>query len=209
MLTIAVLTGRRPELLRQTLDSFTRHHRNIWDQARRTVMHNTGDRETADILDRYDWHLRRTTPTLLPIGEASQLLGRQVRATEPDFVLRLEDDYLAHPGDWWDTATGLLGQVDLVRLQRADERTKSRCSVCGTRTRWTRVPGARIADDTHYTHRPTLMRYESFDSLFPYKHERDAMRKFHGRRSGQLVPGVFSHLAPGKPLSLRKNGGHT
>ena len=209
MLTIAVLTGLRPGLLQQTIDSFTKHHPEIWESAYRTVIHNTGDAATADVLDRHDWHLRRTTDELLPIGAASQLLGEQVRLTEPDYVLRLEDDYLAHPGDWWDTATGLLTDVDLVRLQRADERTKSSCVVCGNRTRWTYVPGAKIADDAHYTHRPTLTRFETFDSLFPYKHERDAMRKFHGRKSAQLVPGVFSHLAPGRPLSLRKNGGHT
>lgn len=208
-LTIAVLTGCRPDLLRQTLDSFARHHSHIWESANRTVMHNTGDAETADILDQHDWHLRRTTDELLPIGAASQLLGEQVRLTEPDYVMRLEDDYLAHPVDWWTDATSLLEQVDLVRLQRADERTKDYCVVCRHKTRWTYAPGAKIADDAHYTHRPTLMRFGVFDALFPYRHERDAMRKFHGRRSAQLVPGVFSHLAPGKPMSLRKNGGHT
>jgi len=208
-LCIAVLTGRRPQLLAQTLDSFTRHHRRIWDGAFRTVLHNTGDPETAEILDRYRWDHRRTTGRLLPIGEASQLLGQQVRDLEPDYVMRLEDDFLAHPADWWGTATGLLGQVDLVRLQLAAEPTKGRCGVCQTKVTWTRVAGGRIAVDAHYTHRPTLMRFDVFDSLFPYRNERHAMLKFHGRKSAQLVPGVFSHLAPGRPLSLRKNGGHT
>jgi hypothetical protein len=205
-LTIAVLTGRRPELLAQTLASFVEHHRDIWEAATRTVFHNTGDEPTSQVIDAYTWHDREThAGPLLSIGQASQRLGAQVADAGTDYVLRLEDDWEAKPGDWWDDAVDLLGRVDQVRLLRG--RSSRRCKVCRSTIVWRSTKrGHKVTRDAHYTHTPSLMRTGQFLKLFPYRDEPDAMRRFHGHPVAHLQPGVFDHLGGGSK-SLKKNGG--
>jgi hypothetical protein len=193
-LNINVLTGRRPDLLEKTLDSFATHHPDIWESAVRTVLHNGGDPQTAAILDRYEWHDRHTTDRLLPIGEATTLLTARSAAHGTDLMLHLEDDWRAEPADWWDQAVAALDAgADQVRLRRSNEQVSPRCLVC-------RKTGHR-----HFTFNPTLTYTETWTALLPVASERDAMRKFHGRHAAQLQPGVFTHI--GGKSSLRTNGG--
>jgi len=189
MLTIAVLTGLRPAMLTRTLESFAIHHPHVWDTARKVVVHNAGDPSTGQVLDRYRWDDRRTLTELLPIGQASQTLA-QITPTS-GLVLRLEDDWEAQPGDWWNNALTLLDDADQVRLRVASEKVLGRCAVCR-------------GDHLHFTHNPTLMRTSTLHDLTPYTDERDAMRKFHGRRAVQLEPGVFTHIGD---WSLKTNRG--
>lgn len=193
-LAITVLTGRRPNLLRRTLDSFVTNHPNLWASAVKTALHNGGDPETSDTLDQHDWADRHTTDRLLPIGEATTLLTRRAAEHGTDLMLRLEDDWEASPGDWWDDALSALhAGAEQVRLRKADEPVSARCLVC-------RKPG-----HLHFTFNPTLTPTETWMSLLPVANERDAMRKFHGRHAAQLQPGVFTHI--GGNSSLRTNGG--
>ena len=189
MLTIAVLTGLRADMLQRTLASFTEHHREVWGNARKVVFHNAGDEPTGSILGRYRWDDRHMVTALLPIGQASQILAAMV--PQDGYVLRLEDDWEAQPGVWWDDAVKLLDGADQVRLRVATENVSPRCLVCR-------------GDHLHFTHNPSLMRAETLHSLTPYTDERDAMRKFHGLRSVQLSPGVFSHIGG---WSLKENLG--
>lgn len=192
MLTIAVLTGRRPDLLQRTLDSFTANHPDIWESATRTVLHNGADRPTAAILDRHDWHDRCTTDRLLPIGEATTLLTERSASTE--LLLRLEDDWEAGPGIWWSDALDALDTgAEQVRLRKASEPVSPRCMVC------------RAAGHLHFTFNPTLTLTSTWKAMLPTVNERDAMRTFHGRHAVQLDPGVFAHI--GGDDSLRTNGG--
>jgi hypothetical protein len=203
-LAIAVLTGLRPQLLDTTLASFVRHHADVWTSAAKIVHHNTGDQETAEILDRYRWDVRRTVDELLPIGQASQSLGDAVRQIDASYVLRLEDDWEAHPGGWVDDAMQLLERVDQVRLWKG--KTSRRCLVCRRPVSWYPSDGHIVAKHAHYTHTPSLMKVDTFLGLFPYEDEREAMRKFHGRPVAVHVPGVFAHLGEGG-RSLKRNGG--
>ena len=193
-LVIAVLTGRRPQLLRRTLDSFATNHPNLWSSAVRTVLHNGGDLPTAAILDGHLWDDRHTTDRLLPIGEATTLLTERAARFGTDLMLRLEDDWKAKPGGWWQQAlVALDGGAEQVRLRRANEQVSPRCLVC-------RKPG-----HLHFTFNPTLTPTKTWVGLLPIANERDAMRKFHGRHAAQLEPGVFAHIGGGN--SLRTNGG--
>jgi len=203
-LVVAVLTGLRPALLRRTLDSFALHHPDVWDAAARVVHHNTGDRDTAEVLDRYEWDVRNTVHDLLPIGEASQRLGCAVRQVDASYVLRLEDDWQSHPGAWLEDAKQLLEQTDQVRLWKG--KTSRRCLVCRRPLSWSRAGKHLVSGHAHYTHTPSLMKTGTFLRLFPYKDEREAMQKFHGRPVAVHVPGVFTHLGGGQE-SLKRNGG--
>lgn len=192
-LTVAVLTGQRPALLDRTLTSFLTHHRDIWDQAAKVVVHNTADPDSAQILDRYDWDRRVDHHgPLLPIGQATALLDDEIRHTGSRYTLRLEDDWEAHPVDWWDDAVALLGEVGQVRLRRADETVSSRCLVCRKQTRWAGRPHR--VGHTHYTYNPSLILTDLHLSIAGHANERDAMRRFHPRDVAQHQPGVFSHI---------------
>lgn len=204
-LTINVLTGRRPELVQRTLDSFATNHPQVWGMATRTVLHNGGDQETSDVLDRFEWHDRQTLDRLLPIGEATARLAGQAKDAGCELVLRLEDDWEARPGDWWDDAAGLLEVVGQVRLRRSDERVSARCMVCRQTTRW-KQHGNGETGHAHFTYNPTLMTLGTLLALFPHRDEQDAMRRFHPRPVGRLLPGVFAHIG-GDGRSLRENGG--
>jgi hypothetical protein len=204
-LTIAVLTGRRPDLLAKTLDTFTTHHPDIWESASRTVFHNSGDPATAEVLDRYRWQDRQTHHgELLGIGQASNRLSEQALDTGADYILRLEDDWLADPVDWLNDAVDLADRFGQVRLRRLSETRATRCLICRKPIRWVQDGGHLATADAHYTYNPTLMSRDQFAAVLPHKDERDDRRRFHGRPIAQHVPGVFAH-AEGR--SLRRNGG--
>lgn len=211
-LTVAVLTGKRPQLLERTLSSFVERNPLLWKDASRVVFHNFGDGASARILDRYDWHKREVRPNeLLTIGQASQYLGALALSQRTRYVLRLEDDWLCHdsPG-WFESAVNVLEdpEVGQVRLQRHDEPTRPENMVTHEPIVWSDYPGGHQAGNAHYTHRPSLMRSFDYSALFPYRKEHHAMRRFYQR--GLLVvqhrPGVFSHLG-GDTLSLKRREG--
>ena len=204
-LAISVLTGQRPDLLARTLETFATHHRQIWESATRTVFHNSGDPETAEVLDRYQWHDRAIhLGGLLGIGAASNVLAEQALDTRCGYILRLEDDWYADPIEWWDDALQLADRTGQVRLRRLSETRATRCLICRQAIRWRELGGHLVADDAHYSYNPTLMRRDMFASVLPHVDERDDRRRFHGHPISQHVPGVFAH-AGGR--SLRKNGG--
>ena len=207
LLTIAVLTGRRPRLLDATLQDFLAKHASVWALASKVVFHNSGDDETAQVLDLYDWDRREVTDgPLLGCGEASQYLGALALSQKSRFVMRLEDDWACLPVDWLDDAVDVLADrtVGQVRLHHSSVPTQTVNMVTKRKLTWKpyRDTGHLIAD-AHYTHRPSLMRSSDFAALFPYRNEFHAMRRFRltGMQVVQHQPGVFTHIGDGE-LSL-------
>ena len=211
-ITIAVLTGHRPELLRQTLGALPKW---LCETARMAVFHNGGDRATVRELSQFKWDLRLTRwiDEILPIGPAFSELMNYVIAADTELILYLEDDWL-FTGDqddrrWLETAIAALRwpEVGLVRLRNVSERTLNRHMITREPIVWKQVPGQRftVADRAHYTFNPTLMRV--IDIPWPATDETDAQRIFEihspiRHKSAQLHPGVFSHI--GGDQSLRK-----
>lgn len=208
MLTITVLTGRRPALLEQTLRSMAERQTEVWEMATRTVVHNGGDPETADVLDRYEWHDRKTLQgRLRTIGEASQYLLKQAADADNLYVMRLEDDWEATSSVWLQDAVALLDEVGQVRLRHYDEPVLRKHRVTKEPIVWrTQTSGHKVTRSAHFTHNPNLMRTWDAVSLGGYEDEMDATRRYHeaGWKSAQLVPGVFRHLGhKNKGLSLK------
>jgi hypothetical protein len=211
-ITVAVLTGNRPELLRRTLRSLPKW---LCETARTVVFHNGGDAATVHELNEFIWDVRvtRQDDGILPIGPAFSELMNYVIAADTELILYLEDDWLFNgdPEDrqWLETAVTALQwpEVGLVRLRNVSERTLNRHMITREPIVWERVPGQgfTMAAHAHYTFNPTLMRV--VDAPWPVSSETDAQRIFEirspiRRKSAQIRPGVFSHIGGGQ--SLRK-----
>jgi len=211
-LTIAVLTGLRPALLFRTLEAFEERQPDVWHAATRTVVHNTGDRATAEVLDLYEWDDRlELTGPLLPIAQASQHLIAQAALADRAFVLRLEDDWEVDRTPFWDEAVNLLGDARQVRLRKAAEPVMTRHRITKDPIRWRETEDGHLwAPSAHYTHNPSLMRTWDLVALSGYSDEIDAARRYHdaGWSTAQHVPGAFRHLGDrSENLSLKWSGG--
>lgn len=211
-LTVAVLTGLRPALLAKTLAAMSEHQPDVWHQCVRVVFHNSGDRETSEVLDQYRWDERRThTGDLLGIGAASVHLVELAGIVDQRYVLRLEDDWQADRTPFVEDSVALLESVGQVRLRKATERVMTQHRVTKQPIRWSRDPsGHRVTKRAHYTHNPSLMRTWDLVAMGPYENEIEAAVRFDRSRWGvaQHEPGVFSHLGDrGAGLSLKWGGG--
>lgn len=207
-LTIAVLTGQRPELLARTLSSFVRHQGAIWGDAVRVVVHNSGDEATAEVLSEYEWHVERTIiGELLSIGEASAHLLELVGEADSTYVLRLEDDWQVDATPFFDDSVRLLEDVGQVRLRKFHEPVLTSHRITKKPIRWVKhETGHYVTESAHYTHNPALMRTWDAVALGPYSDELHASRKFveAGWASAQHLPGAFRHLGDRKAgLSLK------
>lgn len=199
-LTIAVLTGQRPELLRETLAAMVEHQPDLWGAAAKVVVHNSADAETAAVLDEHDWDQRIVLDGhLRGISEASHYLIRAACTADRRYVMRLEDDWLADPVDFYATAVELLESdlnVGQVRLRRASEKVMAKHRVTKKEIVWRELDsGHRWAPYAHYTHNPSLMRTWDNAAIAGYTDEIDAARKFYasGWSTVQHVPGAFAH----------------
>lgn len=196
---VTLLTGRRPQLFAATVTALAAGAPELLESAHVTVLHNGGDKATAELLDSYPWIDRRLDTTdWLPVGRAVSWL---VAATEDrPYVLHLEDDWslaTLDPG-WLDAAVAALAdpKVGQVRLRHRGEKVLGRHMITGRPIVWTPTLDERWAIGVaHFTLNPSLMRREDLVRLWPAIGERQAAQRFHrtGLRVAQLNPGAFVH----------------
>jgi hypothetical protein len=217
---LTILTGRRPALLSDTIDSLRAYAPGLLESAQVIVLHNDGG-SGADPLTRAQIELLRAsvveTTSLYPIGRATSLLERAVRQSGAAYWLHLEDDWRlssATPG-WLDHAREILGtqkrptDVAQVRLRHWSERVLPRHMVTRAPITWLhhRAPGRppHATAQAHLTFNPFLARTDALTPAFPCTDEADFMDRGHSlglRTVANLYPGVFTHLGEGS-LSLR------
>lgn len=210
-LLITLLTGSRPHYLERTLASLVEHQSDLLKDARIIAMHNGGDDATHAVLAKYREIIEAvaTTQALLPIGAAVSNLFAGVATYDAEYILHLEDDWTAGPGEWLEDAIKLLGISFQVRLRLASAKVLPKHMVTGKAIRWARGRGGTYwpTADAHYTLNPSLMRLADIKAGFPARDERHAQAKFHEagyRKVVQLVPGIFTHIGE---QSLRKRQG--
>jgi hypothetical protein len=211
-LTIAVLTGKRPELLAATLAALELNQPELYAAAAKVVIHNTGDRETAEVLDRYVWDQRVVLKgALRGIAEASQYLIKAAAEVDRRHVLRLEDDWLVSSRPFYAEAAELLEDPELnvgqIRLRDASETVMTKHRITKKPMVWRELDsGHQWAPSAHYTHNPSLMRTWDYAAMAGYTDEIDAARRYleAGWSSVQHVPGAFAHAGDrDRGLSLK------
>lgn len=206
-LVVTVLTGRRPNLLARTLDALRATQRPLLEDAYTLALHNGGDEETANVLRANQdlFNMTVVSPTFLGIGEATSTLFGMAQ-DRGEYLLHVEDDWEASPGEWWNQAKALLEDgIFQVRLRRASETVLAKHMVTKKRIEWEQGDDFNFTRDAHYTLNPSLMRMVNVAKGWPALSEREAQRNLwraKKRKVAQLVPGVFTHI--GGEDSLRK-----
>jgi hypothetical protein len=204
-LLVTLLTGRRPKLLARTLDSLRQFQPEVLEGFV-LCLHNGGDSETREVLDRHrDVIDLVVTSEFQDIGGSTSLLFKHALEIDAEYMLHLEDDWVASPGRWYDQAQGLLTETFQVRLRSTRETVLKNHMVTGQPIVWQSRPGCKVSPDAHYTMNPSLIKLSDLSKGFPSLGERDAQRMFWeaGCRKVAQLPGVFRHIGGRDSLRLR------
>ena len=197
--TVAVLTGHRPELLSRTLESLPSW---LLSSAHFVVLHDGGDQPTIDVLagyeDKIDKLIRRKHPRQMmhTIGDNWSVLAEH--ADRPYFLM-LEDDweFVGLGAEWLSNARNALNEgVGQVRLRSVSEAVLTRHMVDRRGIVWTPHPHGWIAD-AHFTTNPSLVRSSDLPFMWPADGERGMQRNAvaNGLRCVvQANPGPWMHI---------------
>ena len=197
--TVAVLTGHRPDLLARTLSSLPSW---LLTSANVVVLHDGADDATTQVLDGYrdriDRLITRKHPRLKmhTIGDNWSALAE---CAETEFFLMLEDDweYVGLASEWLSNARNALREgVGQVRLRSVSEPVLDRHMVDRRPISWSPTPHGWIAD-AHFTTNPSLVRSSDLPSLWPADGERHMQQR--AVNAGlvcvvQANPGAWMHI---------------
>lgn len=216
-LTVAILTGGRPELLTKTLESLVAcggARLRKWsivalvngaDEASIRLLHGHFKGLPGLVVNAVPGAIRKIGPALSELMQIAQAVGRR-------FTLHLEDDWRCwcSPNIWLDRAAYVLDHdrnVGQVRLRSEREKVMSINMATGRRIRWSYASDHAYSPNAHLTFNPNLMRTEDLDKIYPCEGEIDAQAKFEtlpNRSVVQILPGAFQHLGA---HSLRRSLG--
>lgn len=209
-LALTILTGHRPGHLANTLDRIDMCAPGILERAHVTLLHNGSDRETEEVISRYEKVIDHlwSSQNLASIGEATSMLAQQARMSGRRYWLHLEDDWCMIPTtpDWLGQAQRVLesrSAVYQVRLRHMGEFALNKHMVTGRPLSWVAYKGYQMCRDAHYTCNPSLIRCSDIHKIWPARGEREAQRNAHRaslRGVARLTPGVFVHTGDGKSL---------
>lgn len=212
---VTLLTGGRPRLLRRSVEALRRLAPGLLAGGAVAVLVNGDDAESRGYVDALDFVDVRLDHAggFLPTGEAASRLVRAVLDHTPvDFVLHLEDDWVAESceAEWLGRAAALLDaspELGQVRLRHAGEPVLAHHMVTRRPIRWEPRGAARVTASAHFTFNPSLVRAAEARRVFACASEPEAQRRFlaTGLGSAQLLPGVFRHI--GESASLRRKLG--
>lgn len=226
-MVITILTGSRPGLLAQTVQSIQHVAPGVLDSAYVIVCHNGRDEETMICIEMMPFIDELVTiggPGMVPMGDAMVALAFAVRDhgrkhPECQMWLHLEDDWTAAtatPGwEWIETSRRLLRtrpDVGQVRLRHRCEATKTRHLATGAPITWSPIPGdpsGALVAGAHWTANPGIMRVSDAALVWPAGGgggEGEAIGRFAGTGAlvAQVTPGVFRHAGDQQSLE-----GHT
>lgn len=202
-MVITILTGRRPELLAQTLDSFASHL--VGNEV--IVLHNGGDKPTARLLADYPYKVI-TTKNWLSNGKAISKLAGYAKDSGEENWLMLEDDWLYIEDKLWLTLAEFLlssNRVGQVRLRLNNETVLNKNMVTRQPIDWDNRFNYKIGNG-HYTNNPAIMKVEDIAKVWPAGSELQAQINYHklNKPVAQLIPGIFKHIGNGNSLENHK-----
>jgi len=206
---IGLLTGWRPALLAETLNSLPP---GLLESAYVICVHDGGDEQTREVLSDYVKHIDelhvKTHPDrkMDPIGENMSLIA-ELADGKGEYFMMLEDDwrYQTLVTGWLKKAQELLADgVDQVRFRHVSDIALSRHMITKRPLSWESY-GSYLLANAHLTVNPSLVKTDALRLMWPADGE-TAMQK-NAIDNGlvtvaQLYPGVFTHI--GDAESMRK-----
>ncbi len=200
-LVLTILTGKRPDYLRATVQSLLLHAAVAVRSAHVVLMVNGPDDRTLELVRSLPWVddlVITGRQKVRPIGDATSELCARAQRSKRAYYLHLEDDWRCAGPGWLSKSMGILARhrdVGQVRIRHVGERVSRSNLVTHRLIKWKRCDGYRVGN-AHYTFNPSLIRTKDAPKIFPCSHETHAMKKFQraGFRAAQLVPGAFRHI---------------
>lgn len=205
-IVVTILTGRRPKLLKQTLESILDKCPELLEDNTVIVLNNAYDRGTNEVLKEYDFIdeviVRKKT---VSIGRAMTILAEAAKKSGKQLWLMLEDDWQCMSSDWVKEATKLASNngISQVRLRLDSEKVLTRHMITGEPINWKVRSGFKISNNAHLTFNPSIIKARDIDNIFPCTGERHAQKNWLENGMGkvvQLTPGVFQHIGEGQSL---------
>lgn len=220
-LTITILTGNRPGLLRRVVGSLELYAGNLCKAAHVVLFVNGADPETLRIVHALPWvdDLVVGERDVKPIGEAISFLMDRVPPSA--YVMHLEDDWVCLEPGFYEKAAWIMRAnpaVGQVRIRRhypptvLSQQTLPYNGITLVPVQWQEKKGPRgfsyRVGAAHFTFNPSLVRRSLLSAVYPCENEGHAMRRFHGTGllAAQLLPGSFLHIGGGAE-SLRERLG--
>lgn len=200
-----ILTGRRPQVLKKTLESIYNHAPELFN-AHTVVYNNAGDKATTDVIKQYDFTEVIIGDRTQAIGTAISLLAVKAYESGEKYWLSAEDDFLC-TGNQIQEALDILKadqSVSQVRLRREDDGGLNYHMVTKQPLVWQQKNGYKIAE-AHRTFNNNLTRTIDIPKCFPCSGERDCQKQWLEAGMevvAQIQPGMFKHDDGGESLRL-------
>lgn len=203
---IGILTYKRAEYLKRTLESFLDWNRSKLDVFPLTLLVQGGlDKETKSVIERYDSFLNKVLISKDNSGCAkgyNEVMGH-VLLRETELVMHLQDDWESRDSlsKYIDEIVDLFkehGDIGYIRLRawRLGTRVCGQNRITRKGISYDKVTKNIAKTTAHFTLNPTIIRSSVLKQMLPISKELDAMHKYHSldMKAAQLYANCFRHI---------------
>jgi len=196
---VTILTYRRPDYLKKTLESF--FEMNDADKFLLTMLVQDRDRGTEKVLDKWKnriHHISYPNVNLGCAGGWNFLMGKTMESGLP-YVIHLEDDFVSNESvsNYLPELIKLMKQnnIGCIRLRSIKDKVSSHNIITKKEIKYRRTGNIGIGNG-HFTFNPTITKLSVIKKIIPVTREGEAMRKYEklGLETGQLFANCFSHI---------------
>jgi len=204
---VAILTYKRPYLLRQTLESFFDLNYKFLNNFLFIALVQEEDQETAQVFEDHKKRFHHITHLSknLGCGGGTTILMEDVAKLKLPYVLYLQDDWESteslfnYMSELLDVMKTFL-DVGCIRLRNFQDKVWRYNYVTKKPIEYRMVRKHIAISNAHFTLTPILAKMSIIQKMLPIVRERVAMQNFEklGLKSGQLWAKCFCHLGKGK-----------
>lgn len=211
---VTILTGGRPDLLRQTIKSTIESLPGFLENSHVIALINGNDEATQDVIGAFSQLIDevRTTEEMLPTTKALDMLAEYALESSRNFWLHLEDDWEASPcNGWLVKAQDILNhnpRVGQVKLRQFNEVILATHVLTRRKLLWQyKDQDWRLCPDIHWTNNPSLMRVKDIPKMMGGDDEPNTARIWRGngfKAGAQLIPGVWRHIGQFRSVTNKR-----
>jgi len=216
MIPIGILTYKRADYLKRTIESFLDLNSDRLDMFPLLLLIQGGyDKETDLAIEQFEKHIYRTYISEENLGCAAgynKVMGYAL-SRETDLVMHLQDD--------WESRESLSKYIDEIinvfkehqdigymrlRAWRLGTRVCGRNRITREGIGYDSVSENVAKSNAHYTLNPTIIRSSVLKKMLPITKELDAMHKYHelNMKAAQLLANCFRHIGAARALEEGK-----
>ncbi len=205
---VAIVTYRRPEYLKQTLDSFI--DLNGAERFKFLILSQATEADTVKVINLYDDYLFYTelsNENLGCSGGYSHIMQKALQLKTP-YLLFLQDDWESQESllPYLDEILGLLKvspDVGYVRLRTIKSRVCRTNRITSKPIKYKERTDHVMVGNAHFTLNPSIAKNSVITRMLPVFKELNAMEKYHklGLLTGQLRAKCFVHIGSKRAMT--------